>query len=112
MRQELLDELVSAAQEVVNDAEGPIPTVLDRVYTVGSEPVERLKAVVQAISDDAVAFVVSYAQDTRGEPVDWEQIERAVGHPFTIEEREAITKKREPERRPNYVADLVKEGLL
>jgi len=86
MRRELLEELLTAAQEVVNSRAG----LLGSYVKLDLVPYHHLRRAVQAISDEGVAFAVRYAQETRGEPVNWAQIEAAVGHPFSVEEREAL----------------------
>lgn len=66
MRQELVDELVTAAQNVVNDAERPLndrTNYVTNVYEVDFEILDSLKAIVQKISDDAIEQIRAIQQE-------------------------------------------------
>lgn len=89
MRRELLEELLTAAQEVVNNSWAAAGDEYPQMIVDRSD-FERLKAVVKAVSDDAVATI--HILQRGGEEPDRAMIERIVGHPFTDEEWSSITK--------------------
>jgi pyruvate dehydrogenase complex dehydrogenase (E1) component len=67
MRRELLDELVTAAQEVVNNADVSSMTGEDgeHVRAVLEADFERLSRVVRAISDEAWATIQQATREAR-----------------------------------------------
>jgi hypothetical protein len=81
MRQELQEELLSAAQALTED------TTWDHIrghYEVGRDSVRRLEIVVKTISDEAALALFGGVEGNRA------RLEGIVGHAFTDTEWKAV----------------------